>query len=123
MTITTSFGPHIDDAKGANELSACFGQPEVHIFAAVSMGIFGASSLVYPNLTLTLTLTLTNPIPYTNTNTNPDPHPNPHPNPPQCVPALPLLSEGCRQAVALAPQRPPRARARVPRVHRRSPSP
>ena len=79
VTITTSFGPHIDDAKGANELSACFGQPEVHIFAAVSMGIFGASSLVYPNLTLTLTLTLTNP--NTNPNTNPDPHPNPHPNP------------------------------------------
>ena len=59
MTITTSFGPHIDDAKGANELSACFGQTEVHIFAAVSMGIFGASSLAYLNLTLTPTLTLT----------------------------------------------------------------
>jgi multidrug transporter EmrE-like cation transporter len=47
VTITTSFGPHIDDAKGANELSACFGQTDVHIFAAVSMGIFGASWLTY----------------------------------------------------------------------------
>jgi len=47
VTITTAFGPHIDDAKGANELSACFGQTDVHIFAAVSMGIFGASWLTY----------------------------------------------------------------------------
>ena len=47
VTITTAFGPHIDDAKGANELSACFGQTDVHIFAAVSMGIFGASWLAY----------------------------------------------------------------------------
>jgi len=47
VTITTSFGPHIDDAKGANELSDCFGQTDVHIFAAVSMGIFAASWLTY----------------------------------------------------------------------------
>ena len=47
VTMTTTFGPHVDEAKGANELAACFGQLDVHIFAAVSFGIFGLVWLLY----------------------------------------------------------------------------
>lgn len=47
VTMTTAFGPHIDDAKGANEMAQCFDKLGVHVFAALSLGVLGFAWLAY----------------------------------------------------------------------------
>lgn len=47
VTMTTAFGPHIDDAKGANEMAQCFDKLGVHVFAALALGVLGFAWLAY----------------------------------------------------------------------------